>query len=101
MKNIEFCGCILLIGQWLNQCHEIVKNLETLIDLLIYSPLPITFTQSESLKLEQGDLKIQIKTIIWKQKNELNIFQMLVESSAVIPWCQIVPVDSAAELQGK
>ena len=26
VRNIEFCGCILLIGQWLNQCHEIVKN---------------------------------------------------------------------------
>ena len=83
MKNIEFCGCILLIGQWLNQCHEIVKNLEKLIDLLIYSPLPITYTQSESLKLEQGALKIQIKTIMWTQKNKLNIFQKIVEKVKV------------------
>lgn len=81
MKNIEFCGCILLIGQWLNQYHEIVKNLEKLIDLLICLPLPITYAQSESLKLEQGALKIQIKTIIWTQKNKLNLFQMLVEKS--------------------
>ena len=56
-----------------------MKKLEKLIDLLIYSLLAITYTQSEALKLEQETLQIQIKTIVSTQKNKLILFQMLVE----------------------
>lgn len=68
--NIKFYGCILPMGLWLKQFDEIVKTLEKLINLSLHLPLSFIYTESQSLKLGQEALKIQVKEKIWSKAKQ-------------------------------